>query len=164
MNTGLNVPPGFHIPFKLAAFKRCRFLGRFLGVTLNLFAQGVVRYGTVRPMTPLAKEGYLAPYRSAALRESLVGFVNDIPLNAKHQTYQTLGMVERNFALLADKPTLLAWGLTDFVFSRAFLADFERRCHRAQVLALPRAGHCLLEDEPETVLQTLQSFLSENKI
>ncbi|MDR2386226.1 MAG: alpha/beta fold hydrolase [Deltaproteobacteria bacterium] len=160
MNTGLKVPTGFDLPWKLALFKRSLFLGRLLATELNCFTQGVVRYGTQRPLSPQAREGFLAPYSRAVHRESLKGFVADIPLKKSHVTYQTLARLDQNFELLAKIPTFLIWGLRDFVFSRLFLDDFRGRLPEARVLALPRAGHYLLEDEPETILKAVKDFLS----
>jgi haloalkane dehalogenase len=159
MNTGLKVPKGFDLPWKLALFKRSLFLGRLLATELNLFTQGVVRYGTQRPLSPQARAGFLAPYSRAVHRESLKGFVADIPLRESHVTYKTLAQVNENFDRLAHKPTLFVWGLRDFVFSGLFLEDFKRRSPDGQVLALPRAGHYLLEDEPETILKAIDAFL-----
>jgi haloalkane dehalogenase len=159
MNTGLRVPFGFSLPARLAVFKSCGLLGRLLAVEFNLFAKGLVRYGSLRPFSPAAREGFLAPYQLAAHRESLARFVTDIPYGAKHKSRPTLSEIDNNFELLSQKPTLLAWGLKDFVFSKAFLDDFRRRLPQAQTLALPRAGHCLLEDEPEIILQTFRDFL-----
>jgi haloalkane dehalogenase len=163
MNTGLKVPVGFSIPLKLAIFKMSTILGHFLATDLNLFTKGVVRYGSERPMSPEAKSGILAPYLVAAHRQSLPRWVADIPLNHKHQSFKTLALVNDRFERLAAKPTFLAWGLKDFVFSESFLEDFKRRRPRAMVLALPRAGHCLLEDEPEAILQGLSAFLDTVK-
>jgi haloalkane dehalogenase len=161
MNTGLKVPVGFDIPWKLALFKRSLFLGKLLATDLNLFTQGVVHFGTQRPLSAQAREGFLAPYLRAVHRESLSGFVADIPLRTSHVTYRTLAQVNDNFELLANVPTLLIWGLRDFVFSQPFLDDFKKRSPKAKVLPLPRAGHYLLEDEPETILKAIGTFIGD---
>jgi haloalkane dehalogenase len=161
MNTGLRRPEGFRLPARLAAFRLAAPLGRLLAVRLNLFALGVARFGTARPMAPEAREGFLAPYLVPAHREALAGFVADIPLGPGHPSHRALSRIDQGFGRLAQKPVLLAWGLRDFVFSRAFLDDFRRRRPEARVLALPRAGHCLLEDEPEAVLRALRAFLED---
>jgi haloalkane dehalogenase len=69
--------------------------------------------------------------------------------------------VDRDFDGLKNAPTLLVWGLRDFVFTPAFLADFRARRPEAQVLALPRAGHLLLEDEPEKIAAAVRQFLGQ---
>ncbi|MDR2366529.1 MAG: alpha/beta fold hydrolase [Deltaproteobacteria bacterium] len=161
MNTGLARPRGFRLPARLTLFHGCRFLGGFLATDLNLFAKGVVRYGTVRPMSPTAIEGFLAPYRLAAHRRALPAFVADIPLGEKHPSHGALSEAGRNFARLAAKPTLIAWGLRDFVFSKPFLDDIRARRPQAEVTALPRAGHWLLEDEPGAILQAVSAFLGK---
>jgi haloalkane dehalogenase len=162
MNTGLRQPKGFTMPTKLAIFKYFNFLGRLLATELNLFLAGTIRFGTIRPMPPEIQSGFMAPYLVAAHRESLSRFVADIPLNSKHPSRQTLVNIDHNFERLADKPALLIWGLKDFVFTKVFLEDFRSRLPKAKILALPRAGHCLLEDEPEIILSSLNSFLKNS--
>jgi haloalkane dehalogenase len=159
MNTGLKIPKGYNLPWKLALFKRSLFLGRFFATDLNLFVHGVIRYGTQRPMSPAVRDGYLAPYRKAAHRRALSGFVFDIPLRNTHPSHAKLAEVYENFSRLSNKPTLYAWGLKDFVFSNGFLDDFTRDRPLADVLALPLAGHCLLEDEPEAILRSVSGLL-----
>jgi haloalkane dehalogenase len=160
MNTGLRRPAGFSLPLKLAIFKHLNLLGRFLAMDLNLFAQGVVCHGTLRPMTTEASEGFLAPYRLAAHRKALAKFVADIPLGERHPSRPALCKIDQGFERLAAKPALLIWGLRDFVFSKAFFDDFRHRLPEAATLPLPRAGHCLLEDEPEAILTTFRAFLA----
>jgi haloalkane dehalogenase len=159
MNTGLRRPEGFSLPLRLAVFRSAGLAGRLLAAELNLFAEGVVRHGTLRPMTQAAREGFLSPYSAAAHRESLARFVADIPLSRKHPSRRTLDEIDRRFERLNGKPALLIWGLRDFVFTRDFLDDFRGRRPEARVLALPRAGHCLLEDEPEAVSEAVKDFL-----
>jgi haloalkane dehalogenase len=57
---------------------------------------------------------------------------------------------------------LIAWGLKDFVFDRPFLDEWVRRFPRATVLRFDRAGHYVLEDEPEDVIQAVKGFLGRS--
>jgi haloalkane dehalogenase len=160
MNTGLRLPPGAKIPWRLAAFKSFRPLGRLLAETFGLFTLGLARTGTFRPLSKAAESGFLAPYRLAAHRGAVADFVEDIPLGPGHPSFEALAEAERGFARLAEKPTLLAWGLGDFVFGPAFLDDFKARAPGAAVLAMGSAGHLLLEDEPERVVAAVRAHLA----
>jgi haloalkane dehalogenase len=163
MNTGLGLPQGYALSPKLGLFRRTGFLGRFLAHRLNLFLNGLTRYGSVRPLPPTVIEGWLAPYRFSFLREAIGRFVEDIPLSPRHPSWGALGSVERSFGGLAEVPTFLVWGLADFVFTPVFLADWRARRPNAQVLALPRAGHLLLEDEPEKIIPAIRQFLRQTQ-
>jgi haloalkane dehalogenase len=106
-------------------------------------------------------EGWLAPYRHPILRKAIGRFINDIPLAPSHPSWSALKNVDQAFDGLSEVPVFLVWGLRDFVFTPAFLADFQARRPKAQVLALPRAGHLLLEDEPEKIVKAVRKFLGE---
>jgi haloalkane dehalogenase len=162
MNTGLRRPENFKIPARLGLFRKAPALRNLLAVHLNLFAAGVVRHCSVRPFSPAAADGFLAPYRSPAHREALARFVADIPLGEGHPTRAFLAGIDRDFASLAGKPFLLPWGMRDFVFSPLFYDDLRARLPGARLLPLFRSGHCLLEDEPEAVGEAVRTFLDEH--
>ncbi|MDR1656569.1 MAG: alpha/beta fold hydrolase [Deltaproteobacteria bacterium] len=162
MNTALRLPSGTSLSWKLKLFQQSRFLGRFLAVSLNLFCGGLVRYGTVRPMTKSAREGFLAPYRLAAHRQAVGGFVQDIALTPKHPSWETLSEIDRSLRLVAGKPSQLIWGLKDFVFTKAFMLDLAARLPGAEIWPLPMAGHCLTEDQPDRIVAICRDFLRRN--
>jgi haloalkane dehalogenase len=162
LNTGLRAPAGYSIPRRLSLFRKTGAAGRFLANQLNLFLWGVIRQGSVRPLSKAATEGWLAPYRFSFLRKAIGRFVEDIPLSPSHVSWSESRRIDRDFDDLAEVPTLLAFGLKDFVFTPAFLADFQARRPRAEVLALPRSGHLLLEDEPDRIAAAISSHLAKS--
>ncbi|MDR3203941.1 MAG: alpha/beta fold hydrolase [Deltaproteobacteria bacterium] len=158
MNSGLRKPPNYQMPFKLKLFKSCNFLGRILAVELNLFVEGLIRVGSLRPIKEDAVRGFLAPYAQSQHREAIGRFLADIPLKSSHRSHEPLKRLEIEFSNLNDKPLLLIWGLGDFVFSRAFLDDFLTLRPEAPALELEQAGHYLLEDEPELITEVIKAF------
>jgi haloalkane dehalogenase len=159
MNTGLRFPRGYAMPWRLRAFQRYARLGTFLARDLGLFARGLLKAGTVRPLSPPAAGGLVAPYARRELREAVAGFVRDIPWSPGHPSRAYLSETDRLLEeSLSEKPFLLAWGMRDFVFTPLFLYDLKRRLPRARALALPRSGHYLLEDEPARILRALTRF------
>jgi haloalkane dehalogenase len=159
MNTGLRIPRGYRMPARLALFQRVPAIGALLARDLGLFARGLADAGTVRPLSARAREGLLAPYARREHRAAIAGFVRDIPWRPSHPSGRHL---EETDALLetalAGKPVSLIWGLRDFVFTPLFLYDLKKRLPRARVLALPRSGHYLLEDEPGRIIRFLGRF------
>jgi haloalkane dehalogenase len=163
MNTGLRLPTKFSLPGRLGFFRQTGFLGQFLSNRLNLFLWGLIRHGTVRPLSKTAVSGLTAPYRIPLHRQAIGRFVADIPLSPSHSSWGTLQNVDRSFAALSQVPVFFVWGLQDFVFTPAFLADFQARRPEAPVLALPWAGHLLLEDEPEKIGRAIRQFLGQSR-
>jgi haloalkane dehalogenase len=158
MNTGVRIPPGFRLPWRLAIFKKWGFLGDFLIEKLGLFTKGLLDVGTVRPLSRNAREGLIAPYVKSSLRGSAAGFVRDIPLSEERPSWETLKSLGLGLPKLNRKPILLVWGMRDFVFGPRFLYDLKKRFPQARVLPLPHSGHWALEDEPQKVLHALRLF------
>ncbi len=160
MNTGLRLPFGYKLPWRLAIFKRLAPLGSLLAVRGNLFAWGTACFGA-QALKSEARREILAPYREASQRLAIGKFVEDIPLSPEHPSYQTLADIDmRAEKLLAEKPFQLVWGLRDFVFNRRVFLDWRERFPEAPFLALPEAGHYLMEDEPERVAEAVKDFIS----
>lgn len=162
MNSGLRVPAGYHLPLKLAIFKAFSPLGTFLAQRLNLFAEGTASFGVAGELPGSARRGFLAPYLRPEHRLALARFVEDIPLAPAHPSYELLARTDRRAEnMLREKPLALAWGLKDFVFNRRVYLDWKERFPQARSLALPEAGHYLMEDESELVNSFVIKFLSE---
>jgi haloalkane dehalogenase len=158
MNTATRWPQGYRLPWSLAIFRKCPLWGNILIKEIGLFTQGLVRRATLRPLKPYVREGYLAPYQKPCHRRAIASFVKDIPLTESHPSHFILSHVDDGLSRLQNIPILIIWGLLDFVFTRLFLEDFKQRLPRAKVLALPRAGHWALEDEPSQIIQGLKTF------
>lgn len=148
------------IPWRIAA---CRIpvLGP-LGVRgLNLFAGAALTMAVEHHerMTPAVKRGYLYPYDSWAHRIAVQRFVEEIPLDASHPSYQTLVEVEQGLEQFRDRPFQLIWGERDWCFTTAFLEEWQRRFPAADVLRLPDAGHYVFEDAWECIVPKLKEIL-----
>ena len=161
LNSGIRVPSGYRLPWKLAAFKLFSPLGDLMARRLNLFVQGTALFGVNRPLSAAARRGFIAPYEKSEDRLAVAKFVADIPLSPDHPSARLLA--ETDLALekvLADKPLGLVWGLRDFVFNRTVFLDWRERFPKAPALVLPEAGHYLMEDEPGRVCGHLKHYLA----
>lgn len=157
MNTG-----AFHsqaIPFRIALC-RIPFLGTLGDRGLNLFARAALTMAVEKPLSTEARAGFIAPYDSWKNRIAVHEFVQDIPLNPSHRSYETLTEVEQSLALFHDHPMQFVWGMKDWCFTPGhFLREFQRRFPKAQSLELPDAGHYVFEDAPDELLQQARRFL-----
>lgn len=136
-----------------------------LGVRgLNLFARAALTMAVCRHerMTPEVRAGYLAPYGSWADRVAIQRFVEDIPMDPSHPSYETLVSIEQGLPSLAERPILFIWGERDWCFTPVFLDEFLERFPKAEVLRLPDAGHYVFEDAPERIIPRVREFLEKH--
>ncbi|WP_343062691.1 alpha/beta fold hydrolase [Leifsonia psychrotolerans] len=143
LNTAIHQPEGTPIPAPLRLALRQGVLGvatvstpAFLETTLAL----------AHPSLPAeVKRGYRAPYRTAARRGGIGGFVADIPVDAGHESFAELDRIATGLRHIAV-PALLLWGPRDPIFSDRYLDDLIERMPHADVHRFEGAGHLLAED------------------
>ena len=133
---------------------------------LNLFVRAALRTTVCKHerMTPAVKAGYLAPYDSWAHRVAVLRFVLDIPLSAKHPSYQTLTDIERGLARLRQHPMCFIWGMRDWCFTPQFLARFLDFFPEAEVHRLADAGHYAVEDAHEPIAPLVEDFVQRHPL
>ena len=156
-------PKGIRLPRSLNLGRNSR-LGALLIRGLNAFAAGATRLAVVKPLAADVRKAYTAPYDSWANRIATLRFVQDIPLRPGDRAWSIVEDTAARLSVLADKPMLLAWGLRDFVFDRAFLDEFVRRFPRAQAHAFEDAGHYVLEDAHQRIIPLVRDFLACNPL
>ena len=128
----------------------------------NAFARAAIHMAVRTPMPPEVARGFLAPYDRWATRIALLRFVQDIPMDARHPSWQTLQTIEAGLPQFAATPMLLCWGGADFCFDRHFHEEWRRRFPQAEAHFFPQAGHYLFEDALETIAPLIQDFLERN--
>ena len=156
LNTAVHQPEGVPIPAPLRlAGARGVLAGStvattaFLDTTLALAAP---------PLDAATRDAYRAPYRSAARRRAIGGFVADIPVSRDHESRSELDRIAAGVAEL-DVPALLLWGPDDPIFGDRYLDDLLDRLPHADVHRFEGAGHLVAEDRPYS--DALLAWLSE---
>jgi haloalkane dehalogenase len=143
--------------------RMCRLplFGRFAIQGLNLFSLGALWMATAsrKNLAPEVRSGLLAPYDSWAHRLAVYRFIQDIPLSLKHPSYETLFNIEQNLPAFRNRRICLIWGMLDWCFSPDYLKQFLQFFPEADVYRLEKAGHLLLEDAPEEVVDAVENFL-----
>lgn len=153
-------PRGERIPVALRLVRDTP-VGAWLVERFNAFALGAVTVGTkTRKLTAAEKAGYLAPYDTPENRLATARFVQDIPLGPGDPGFDVVTETAAKLDGLRDKPARIFWGLRDFVFDGAFLADWQRRWPEAEVTRFDDAGHFVLEDKRDVVIPGIRDFLS----
>jgi haloalkane dehalogenase len=161
LNTAAFLPPdGKRLPLRLRLIRDMRRLSAPLVLKLNLFARAALWMASRRGLAADVRAGLIAPYNNPANRIATLKFVQDIPLAPRDPSYALVASVSARLPLLAAVPMLLLWGRHDFVFDGDYLAEWRHRFPAARVEIFERAGHYLLEDEPERVLERIRAFLA----
>ncbi|MCA9262717.1 MAG: alpha/beta fold hydrolase [Planctomycetales bacterium] len=159
-NTGAFPPP--RVPLRIAA---CRFpvLGRWGLQGLNLFSRAAMKMATERPggLPPLVEAGLLAPFDSWRHRLSVTRFVQDIPLTRRHRTYAVLDQLEQDLRALPERPVQLVWGMRDWCFTPQCLEQFIEIFPQAAVHRIADAGHWVIEDSPDEIVEVVGAFLEK---
>lgn len=154
------IPAGKRLPWQLRLVRNLPLLARPLVCGLNAFARGAAATAVRRPLPADVRAAFLAPYDTWHNRLATLRFVQDIPLREGDASWPLLKWTGERIDTLARWPVLICWGMHDFVFDAAILAEWHRRLPHARVVMFPDAGHYLLEDEPDAVLAEMQSFVA----
>lgn len=164
-NTGaFPLPKSKPFPLSLWLGRDTR-LGAWLILHKNAFCRLAARWCvTRRPLPPDVRDMLLRPYDSPEHRIAVLKFVQTIPLSEKDPGYGVVRDTAASLAQFHNTPTLLLWGMKDFVFDRHFLAEWQRYFPHAETHTWPDCGHYLLEDAPEEAIMRIREFLANHPI
>jgi len=161
LNTGCTrLPSSKSLPCSLWVARNTA-LGAWMILNRNAFCKTAARRCVTRkPLPPDVKAMYLNPYDSPANRVAVLKFVQTIPLKPADAGYDIVTGVEASTPKFAGVPTLLLWGLKDFVFDAHFLAEWQKHFPHAVTYTFPDCGHYLLEDAGDECLARVNAFLA----
>jgi haloalkane dehalogenase len=162
LNTAaFHMPESKRLPFRLWLARNTR-LGAWLIRSLNLFCRHAARIGVKRrPMTAEVRDWYLKQYDSWENRVAILRFVQTIPLKPADPGYDIVSEAQASLPKFANTPTLICWGMKDFVFDRHFLDEWERRMPHAEVHRFDDCGHYVLEDATSEIVELIRRFTDE---
>ena len=146
--------PGF---IKIAATP---VIGKLFTRHTDTFVRLTTSMGAYTKLTPEVKEGYRAPYTTRQRRDAIWDFVEDIPFDASHPTYQQMVDIAAGLPKVAEKPVKIVWGLQDPCFHREMLSKVAAHFPKAELLEIPEASHLVLDDAPKIAIPAIQEFLS----
>ena len=162
MNTAaFHKPESKRLPFRLWV-ARNTWLGAWLIRSRNLFCKHAANGCVKRHPLPVdVREWYLKPYDSWDNRVAVLKFVQTIPLYPDNPGYEIVSETEAALPRFASTPTLIGWGMKDFVFDRAFLDEWARRMPHAEVHRFEDCGHYVLEDAVDELVPMISNFLAK---
>jgi haloalkane dehalogenase len=147
----------FKIPFRINIC-RTPFLGEAIIRRFNGFALPATFMAVKKRLSKDIREGYLFPYRNYQNRIANARFVRDIPMNSKHPSYQTLYEIENKLQKVSCKKLIL-WGEKDFCFTMSYFNQWLKIYPEAESFVFKNAGHYVMEDAKEEVIQKVKDFL-----
>jgi haloalkane dehalogenase len=164
-NTGaFPLPKSKRLPWSLWLGRNTR-LGAWLILKKNAFCRLAARWCVKRkPLAPEVRAMYLRPYDTPENRIAVLKFVQTIPLKERDAGYDIVQNTASSLEKFASVPTLLLWGVRDFVFDRHFLAEWQRYLPHAETHIWPDCGHYLLEDATDEVIMRVRDFLAKHPL
>ena len=164
-NTGaFPLPRSKRFPWSLWLGRNTR-LGAWLILKRNAFCRAAASWCVTRkPLPADVWAMYLKPYDSPEHRVAVLKFVQTIPLKPTDPGYGVVSGTAEALANFRDVPTLLLWGMRDFVFDRHFLAEWRRHFPHAEAHTWPDCGHYLLEDAGDEAIPKVRDFLTRHPI
>ena len=161
LNTAAFFPPGKkNIPFRLWLIRNLTWLATPAVLGFNLFSRGAIHMASAKGLRRDIRSGLTAPYNSWKNRIATLRFVQDIPVFPTDASYEIVEKADQNLGTLNRVPMLILWGEKDFVFDMDYLVEWQRRFPEAETHTFADAGHYILEDEPEAVIDKIGLFLN----
>jgi pimeloyl-ACP methyl ester carboxylesterase len=157
------LPDSKPFPWRLWLGRSTR-LGAWLIRGRNAFCRHAANVGVKRePLPPDVRAMYLKPYDSWENRVAVLKFVQTIPLKPTDPGYDIVAETAAGLAQFRNTPTLICWGMKDFVFDHHFLAEWESRMPHAEVHRFPDCGHYILEDAADEVVPLIERFVTRSE-
>jgi haloalkane dehalogenase len=162
MNTAaFHLPEKKRFPFALRLART--WIGGFFIRGFNAFSGLATIEGVKRiKLDKDIRKGLVAPYNSWKNRIATLRFVEDIPLKPSDSGYSMITEMQENLNLFRNTPTLIAWGMQDYVFDRHFLETWTKYLPKASVHRFEDSGHYILEDQQEAVGKLILDFFNKS--
>lgn len=161
LNTAaFHLPQSKRFPFALRIART--WAGAFLIRGFNAFSGLATIEGVKRvKLTKDIRKGLTAPYDSWKNRIATLRFVQDVPLHPRDQGYGLITEMQERLPLFRNTPTMIAWGMKDYVFDHHFLATWMKYLPDAIVHKFEDSGHYILEDQQENIGKLTLDFFNE---
>ncbi len=137
-NTGIAVPAGRRAPW-LITLAAATGVHSLTTRTTPLFVRGTP-FLPGRSLSRLQRRALAAPYRGAARRDGVAGFVADVPFDETHPSATDIAAVAEALPRL-DVPVRLVWGARDPVFNDDFAEDLRARFRNVELHRIADCGH-----------------------
>jgi pimeloyl-ACP methyl ester carboxylesterase len=157
----------FHLPqgksFPVALWFARTWVGAFIVRAFNAFSGLATIEGVKRiSLSKDVRKGLTAPYNTWKNRIATLRFVQDIPLKQSDPGYEIITELQEHLDQFRNTPTLIAWGMKDYVFDHHFLNTWIQYLPEAQVHRFEDSGHYILEDQQEAIGKLVLDFFGDS--
>ena len=157
----------FHLPESKSFPKALRlartWMGAFMIRGFNAFSGLATIEGVKRiKLSKDIRNGLVAPYNSWKNRIATLRFVQDVPLRPSDHGYELITKMEEYLTLFRNTPTLISWGMKDYVFDHHILETWIKYLPNAKVHRFEDSGHYILEDQQEAIGELVLDFFNES--
>ncbi len=159
-NTACFRLPSAHYLIRLAQLP---FIGEILVRSLNLFTFGTLCFFAHDPtvMSDEVRDGYLFPYDNWNNRVAIARFVQDIPLEKTHPSYDTLKFLEEHLTTLKHLPVQYIWGDEDTVFPPSHIELFHKFLAPGPVHRFAEEHHLLHEEAADAIIPLIKEHATK---
>ncbi|MBN1390176.1 MAG: alpha/beta fold hydrolase [Candidatus Thermoplasmatota archaeon] len=161
---GFRMPEGKKLPWQLNYVKHFPILPAVQIRGFNAFVRLATVLGLESRMPADVKRGYRAPYNSWHNRIAILRFIQDIAIEPDEPSYEAAKVTDENLHRLGGKPILILWGAKDFIFDLDILDEWKRRFPDAEVELYEDAGHFVIEDATDRIIERMRGFLSSHPL
>jgi cis-3-alkyl-4-acyloxetan-2-one decarboxylase len=151
------------LPLRLSIL-RIPWLNNKLIRNFNFYLNASLQLSSRKALPSIVKKGFKYPYQTYNDRIAILRFVQDIPIDPEHVSFEVLLEIEHGLWMFREAPVYMIWGMCDWCFSQRYLRRWQLYYPQAQVLKLDNAGHYLLEDECDKAIATIKDFLESSTI
>lgn len=129
----------------------------------NAFVERVLPGSVIRKLSEDEMDAYRSPFPTPESRRPIWRLPNELPIAG--EPADVYGLLERaHVALQASRyPKLLFVGAPGALVAPAFAVEFAARLHDCRVIELGEGAHYLQEDHPQTIGDTVASWVIENE-
>jgi len=151
LNTAaFHIPDGKSFPVVLRLART--WMGAFMIRAFNAFSGLATIEGVKRiKLSKDVRKGLTAPYNSWKNRIATLRFVQNVPLKRSDHGYEMITELQEHLDQFRSTPTLIAWGMKDYVFDHHFLSRWIHYLPNAVVHRFEDSGHYILEDQQESI-------------
>lgn len=149
------------LPFNMRILRNTE-MGGAIARHFNLFSSASSLFGCTRTLMPTElRQAYVSPYDSWENRIAIQRFLQDIPLEEEHPTFDLVSEVQESIKEFSHLPAEIFWGMKDNLFDQDFLDIWTELLPNAKVHKYDDCGHYILEDASEDVIKKIKNFLKE---
>ncbi|MBN1540404.1 MAG: alpha/beta fold hydrolase [Candidatus Thermoplasmatota archaeon] len=161
---GFRMPEGKKLPWQLGYVKHFPLLPALQIRGFNAFLRIATYVGLEKRMPREIRKAYLAPYNSWHNRIAILRFIQDIAIRPDEPSYDAIRITDENIHRIGGRPMLIIWGAKDFIFDLKILEEWKKRFPGAEVELYKDAGHFVVEDATDRIIERLHRFLSSHPL